>query len=74
MSSCATPRSSEWWGGLAWASRLLRAASVMMPLGFFLGGLGHFGADPGLGVLLVPPGGLALVAALVMTARAITRR
>ncbi len=60
-------------GRLAWASRLLRAAAVMMPLGFFLGGLGHFGADPGLGVWLVPPGGVALVAALVITARAVGR-
>ena len=43
----------------------LDAATVLLPLGFFLGGLQHYAGDPGLGVLLVPPGGaLLLVAAL----------
>ena len=43
----------------------LDVATVLLPLGFFLGGLQHFAGDPGLGVLLVPPGGaLLLVAAL----------
>lgn len=46
-------------------SLALDAASVLLPLGFFLGGLHHYAGDPGLGVLLVPPGGaLLLLAAL----------
>ena len=45
------------------ASLSLDLASVLLPLGFFLGGLQHYAGDPGLGVLLVPPGGLALVTA-----------
>lgn len=45
----------------------LDAATVLLPLGFFLGGLQHYAGDPGLGVLLVPLGGaLLLVAALAV--------
>lgn len=46
------------------ASPLLTAATVLLPGGFLLGGLVLSGADPGPGVLLVPVGGLALVAAI----------
>jgi hypothetical protein len=52
------------------ASRCLRGALVLMPLGFFLGGVRTHGGDPGLGVLLVPPGGLLLFVAVFLTARA----
>lgn len=45
------------------ASVSLDAASVLLPLGFFLGGLHHYAGDPGLGVLLVPLGGLLLLMA-----------
>lgn len=45
------------------ASRALDAATLLLPLGFFLGGLQHYAGDPGLGVLLVPPGGALLVLA-----------
>ena len=51
------------------ASRCLTAALVLMPLGFFLGGVFIHEGDPGLGVLLAPPGGLLLVAAVALTAR-----
>jgi hypothetical protein len=51
---------------LVHASRLLNAASVLIPLGFFLGGVTTYEADPGLGVLLVPIGALALVIALAL--------
>jgi hypothetical protein len=51
------------------ASLLLRAATVMMPLGFILGGFGFYAGDPGLAIALVPPGALLLVIALVMFAR-----
>lgn len=51
------------------ASRGLAAAVVFMPLGFFLGGIGFHGSDPGLGIVLVPVGALLMffgVAALVI--------
>jgi hypothetical protein len=35
-------------------SSTLIAASVLLPGGFFLGGIAFFGGDPGLGVLVVP--------------------
>lgn len=44
----------------------LDLASVLLPLGFFLGGLWHYAGDPGLGVLLVPVGGALLVVAALL--------
>ncbi len=52
------------------ASRSLVAASVMIPAGFILGGVIIHGSDPGLGILLVPPGALLLFLAVLLTARA----
>jgi hypothetical protein len=50
-------------GRLKLASFFLLDATVLMPLGFFLGGLGHGESDPSAGVLLVPLGaGLLFVA------------
>lgn len=46
------------------ASRSLTAATVLLPGGFFVGGMDIRGGDPGLGVLLVPPGALLLLVAL----------
>jgi hypothetical protein len=46
------------------ASRALSWASVLIPLGFFLGGTVTYEADPGVGVFLVPFGAVALVIAL----------
>ncbi|MCB9528461.1 MAG: hypothetical protein H6701_08720 [Myxococcales bacterium] len=46
---------------LAVASAALRAGSVLLPAGFVLGGVWIHGGDPGLGVLLVPLGAVALV-------------
>lgn len=60
--------------GRTLASRLHTAALVLLPLGFFAGGLVIHGGDPGLGILLVPPGGLALFAAVFLTARGIAAR
>jgi len=54
------------------ASRCLRGALVLMPLGFFLGGVRVHGGDPGLGILLVPPGALLLIVGVGLTARALT--
>ncbi len=55
------------------AGRLLLAATVLMPAGFFLGGAWYYAGDPGLGILLVPVGGFALIAALVLLALASRR-
>ena len=35
--------------------RELLGALVLLPLGFFLGGVFIYGGDPGIGVILVPP-------------------
>lgn len=43
----------------------LRAGAILMPVGFLLGGIGNHEGDPGLGILLVPIGGLLLLVALV---------
>jgi GNAT superfamily N-acetyltransferase len=51
------------------ASGLLTAATVLLPGGFLLGGLFLHGGDPGVGVLLVPLGALALFVAVWLTAR-----
>jgi hypothetical protein len=45
-------------------SRSLMAASVLLPGGFFLGGIAFYSGDPGLGVLLVPVGAVALLTAV----------
>jgi hypothetical protein len=45
------------------ASRSLRLGALLLPVGFLLGGWWHPEGDPGIGVLLVPPGALALALA-----------
>lgn len=55
------------------ASVCLAGATVLLPLGFFLGGLFIYAGDPGLGVLLVPVGGLLLFIAVLLTARGFWR-
>lgn len=52
------------------ASRCLLASTLLIPGGFFLGGLKIYSGDPGLGILLVPLGALLLIVAIVYTARA----
>ena len=47
-------------------SFFLLDALLLMPLGFFLGGLGHSEGDPSLGVLLVPLGALLLFLAVAL--------
>ena len=46
-------------------SRWLRLGAVLMPLGFFLGGVLNHEGDPSLGILLVPVGGILLLFALL---------
>jgi hypothetical protein len=50
-------------------SPVLIAATLLLPIGFFLGGVVFYAGDPGLGVLLVPVGGVLLLAAIVWIAR-----
>jgi hypothetical protein len=49
-------------------SGLLLSALILLPAGFFLGGLVIYSGDPGLGILLVPLGALFLLAAVFMIA------
>ena len=51
------------------ASLCLYAAAVLLPLGFFLGGLFVYPPDPGVGVVLVPIGGVFLFAGVALVAR-----
>ncbi len=60
--------------GGALASRCLTASLVLMPAGFLLGGAWTHGGDPGLGISLVPPGGLLLLVAVGGVARGVTGR
>jgi len=60
--------------GIEWTiisnrSTSLLAASLLLPVGFFLGGVTYYEGDPGLGILLVPPGAVLLIAALFLIAR-----
>jgi hypothetical protein len=47
-------------------SALLRAALLALPGGFLLGGIWAHGGDPGIGVVLVPIGAIALAVAGVV--------
>lgn len=53
------------------SSGMLMAASLLMPLGFLLGGLSVHDGDPGVGVFLVPVGGVLLLGAVGLTAKAV---
>lgn len=59
----------------AWTSRSrvvascsFLAAGILMPAGFFLGGIWVYAGDPGLGILLVPVGGILLFVAVLCAA------
>jgi hypothetical protein len=58
-----------------WTQRRLKLASfflldalLLLPLGFFLGGIGHTESDPSPGILLVPVGAFLLLAAVALIA------
>src|SRR5262249_705075 len=57
-----------WHARLALASNSLIAATVLLPGGFFLGGVKIYSGDPGIGILLVPAGAVLLTLAIVLTA------
>jgi hypothetical protein len=46
----------------------LRAAALLLPLGFLLGGLWHFKDDPGIGIFLVPIGAVLLLVSAISIA------
>ncbi len=50
-------------------SRALTAAGLLLPAGFFLGGVSIYGGDPGLGILGVPVGAVCLLVAVVAVTR-----
>jgi len=56
------------------ASPCLLGALVAVPGGFFLGGIEPQGGDPGVGIVLLPLGAVLLVAGVVSTAVAVSRR
>ena len=56
-------------GKRASIGRQIAWGAVLMPAGFFLGGILNSEGDPSLGVLLVPVGALLLIVALVRCAR-----
>lgn len=50
------------------ASWALLGGSILMPVGFFLGGWVHYEGDPGIGIFLAPPGAfLVLLTTLLQT-------
>lgn len=53
------------------ASAALLAALVLLPVGFLAGGVFAHGGDPGLGVILVPPGAVLLGVGAWLVARRI---
>ncbi len=56
------------------ASNCLFAATLLIPGGFFLGGVVCYAGDPGLGILLVPLGAASLFVAGFLAARAVSIR
>ncbi|MCH2213136.1 MAG: hypothetical protein MK110_17660 [Fuerstiella sp.] len=57
-----------------WVSMCLVSATILMPGGFFLGGVYTYEGDPGLGIWLVPVGATLLIAAIVRVAAASLKR
>jgi hypothetical protein len=63
------PQFGTWTEGrLKIVSFFLLDATILLPGGFFLGGLEHTEADPSAGILLVPLGALLLLLAVALTA------
>ncbi len=63
----------EGWSKAPAASKALYAASVLLPGGFFAGGVVIYDGDPGLGIVLVPIGAFALVYATVLVVLGLRR-
>lgn len=58
--------------GLGLTSTCLIGASILLPGGFFLGGISFYSGDPGIGVALVPAGAVLFLAAIYRLARALS--
>ncbi len=74
VSACGDAR-NESRTAAAWqkrASACLCGGTLLLPVGFFLGGAFIYDGDPGLGVVLVPIGGLLLWIAVFLTARGVS--
>ena len=56
-------------GARVLASRCLAAGTLLVPGGFLLGGLVTHGADPGLGIILLPAGAVLLMFGIFQVAR-----
>ena len=56
------------------AANSLLAATVLVPSGFFLGGIVIYGGDPGLGILLLPLGAVFLLTGVFLTARGLQKK
>ena len=52
----------------------LRAAVVLLPGGFLLGGIWHFKDDPGVAILLVPVGAVLLLTTALQIGCSVSRR
>ncbi len=52
-------------------SRCLISSTVLLPGGFFLGGIVVYSGDPGLGIVLVPVGAVLFMIAIFLLVRAI---
>ena len=66
----ALPGDAKGWR--RWSSPCLMGASVLLPGGFFLGGIFIYDGDPGLGIFLVPLGAVLLFVGVLLAALAIT--
>ncbi|MEK7832609.1 MAG: hypothetical protein AAB401_16070 [Acidobacteriota bacterium] len=55
------------------AQLALRIGAVMMPVGFLLAGVWHPEGDPGLAILMVPPGALLVIFGAVAMALSLKR-
>jgi hypothetical protein len=54
---------------LSRAGTCLRWAGILLPVGFFAGGVQILGADPGFGIVLVPIGAVFLIYGVAVAAR-----
>jgi hypothetical protein len=55
------------------ASRALMSGSILLPAGFFFGGLWTYDGDPGVCIYLVPLGALLMLVAVFQAARSCSR-
>lgn len=69
---CLTVIPLEGCRSLTMSSRCLLAANVLLPAGFFVGGIFSIAGDPGVGIVLVPVGALLLLIGVLLMARAST--